>query len=133
MNIGSHSDSMAHMQIDDTDDMGLEREVDDNLPNFDEELDQPARVPHIEEAEEDEAATRQWYKHDFPEQRQAGIPHGQGKTSFERICDEQILHGAEVLGPFKDDEEWELAKWLIKNVGHNAAEEFLKLPMVSDE
>ncbi|PBK87099.1 hypothetical protein ARMGADRAFT_939452, partial [Armillaria gallica] len=33
-------------------------------------------------------------------------------------------------GPFKDDEEWELAKWLIHNVGHNAAEEFLKLPII---
>lgn len=129
---------MAQMHIDDANDMGLEPEVHnshhlDNLPNFDKELDQPAQVPRIEEIDDEEVMTHQWYKHDFPEQRQAGIPHGEGKTSFEQIRDEQILRGAEVLGPFKDDEEWELAKWLIKNVGQNVAEEFLKLPMVSDE
>ncbi len=75
----------------------------------------------------------QWYKHDFLAEKQAGIAYSRGKTSFEKIHDEQILTGAEVLGPFKDDEEWELAKWLIKNVGHTAAEEFLKLPMVHVE
>ncbi|KAJ6454809.1 hypothetical protein C8R45DRAFT_1188877 [Mycena sanguinolenta] len=51
---------------------------------------------------------------------------------FERIRDDQILTGCEVLGPFADEEEWELAKWLIKNVGHNQAEAFLKLPIIGD-
>ncbi|KAK6988497.1 hypothetical protein R3P38DRAFT_3332030 [Favolaschia claudopus] len=53
------------------------------------------------------------------------------KTVFETIRDEEILKGAEVLGPFKDEAEWELAKWLIKHVGDTAAEEFLKLSIVS--
>lgn len=53
------------------------------------------------------------------------------KTAFEHIRDDQILTGCEVLGPFADEEEWELAKWLIKNVGHNQTEAFLKLPIVS--
>ncbi|KAK0220037.1 hypothetical protein IW262DRAFT_1461264 [Armillaria fumosa] len=39
--------------------------------------------------------------------------------------------GMDILGPFKDDDEWELAKWLIKNMGHTAAEEFLKLPIIA--
>ncbi|KAF8181120.1 RNA ligase-domain-containing protein [Mycena galopus ATCC 62051] len=51
---------------------------------------------------------------------------------FEHIRDEQILDGCQVLGPFADEEEWELAKWLIKNVGHNQAEAFLKLPIIGD-
>ncbi|KAJ7314250.1 hypothetical protein DFH08DRAFT_716947 [Mycena albidolilacea] len=50
---------------------------------------------------------------------------------FEHIRDDQILTGCEVLGPFADEEEWELAKWLIKNIGHNQTEAFLKLPIVS--
>ncbi|KAF8196303.1 hypothetical protein K438DRAFT_1825958 [Mycena galopus ATCC 62051] len=52
---------------------------------------------------------------------------------FEHICDEQILDGCQVLGPFADEEEWELAKWLIKNVGHNQVEVFLKLPIILDQ
>ncbi|KAJ6617199.1 hypothetical protein B0H10DRAFT_2176477 [Mycena sp. CBHHK59/15] len=38
-------------------------------------------------------------------------------------------HG--ILGPFVDKEELELAKWLIKNIGHNQAEAFLKLPIIN--
>ncbi|KAJ7160307.1 hypothetical protein C8R46DRAFT_830620, partial [Mycena filopes] len=53
-----------------------------------------------------------------------------GKTRFEEIRDAEILKGAEVLGPFKDEAEWELAKWLIKHVGHTATDEFLKLRII---
>ncbi|KAJ6580316.1 hypothetical protein B0H10DRAFT_2341498 [Mycena sp. CBHHK59/15] len=66
-----------------------------------------------------------------PEQR-AGATYGHSKTMFEHIRDDQILTGCEVLGPFADEEEWELAKWLIKNVGHNQTEVFLKLPIIAD-
>ncbi|KAJ6527329.1 hypothetical protein DFH09DRAFT_1328133 [Mycena vulgaris] len=37
-----------------------------------------------------------------------------------------------VLGPFRDDEEWQLAKWLIKHVGHTATDDFLKLSIISN-
>ncbi|KAE9392970.1 hypothetical protein BT96DRAFT_784742, partial [Gymnopus androsaceus JB14] len=60
----------------------------------------------------------------------AGQTFSRGRTTFQIIRDDQILKGAEILGPFADAEEWELAKWLIKNVGHNATESFLKLPIV---
>lgn len=33
--------------------------------------------------------------------------------------------------PFNSQDEWELAQWLLRNVGHNATEDFLKLPIVS--
>ncbi|KAJ7766420.1 hypothetical protein DFH07DRAFT_867038 [Mycena maculata] len=62
----------------------------------------------------------------------AGATYGTGKTSFEIIRDEEILKGGMVLGPFRDDDEWQLAKWLIKYVGHTATNEFLKLPIISD-
>ncbi|KAF8207692.1 hypothetical protein K438DRAFT_1755126 [Mycena galopus ATCC 62051] len=53
-------------------------------------------------------------------------------TLTDPIRDEQILDGCQVLGPFADEEEWELAKWLIKNVDHNQADVFLKLPIIGD-
>ncbi|KAJ7447660.1 hypothetical protein FB451DRAFT_1535820, partial [Mycena latifolia] len=62
---------------------------------------------------------------------QAGATFGKGPTTFQTIRDDQILQGAEILGPFENDDEWELAKWLIKNVGHNQMEAFLKLPIIN--
>ncbi|KAJ6559359.1 hypothetical protein DFH09DRAFT_921717 [Mycena vulgaris] len=72
------------------------------------------------------------FEEPFPPERNAGATYGRSKTTFEHIRDDQILTGCEVLGPFADEEEWELAKWLIKNVGHNQTEAFLKLPIVTD-
>ncbi len=46
---------------------------------------------------------------------------------FHHIRDQQVLAGAEIWELFTDEEEWELVKWLNKNVRHNAADEFLKL------
>ena len=72
------------------------------------------------------------YVDTFPEEAYAGASYGPARTLFESIRDEQVLRGIEILGPFESDAEWQLAKWLIKNVGHNQAEEFLKLPIVCD-
>lgn len=85
------------------------------------------RAPRVTEVRDESDI----YCMDFPEESQAGATFGTAKTIFETIQDDQILKGGEVLGPFADDEEWQLAKWLIKNVGHNQAEAFLKLPIVS--
>ncbi|KAG1883131.1 hypothetical protein F4604DRAFT_1576473 [Suillus subluteus] len=41
------------------------------------------------------------------------------------------LSDSGVWGPFKDEEEWQLAKWLIQNAGQNQTDQFLKLPIVS--
>ncbi|KAL1660996.1 hypothetical protein GGF50DRAFT_129833 [Schizophyllum commune] len=60
----------------------------------------------------------------------AGACFDEAATLFESIRDDQVLEGCEVLGPFADDDEWELAKWLIKNVGHNAADDLLRLPIM---
>jgi hypothetical protein len=54
-----------------------------------------------------------------------------GTTVFQNIRDGHITQKNKVLGPFKDDAEWELAKWLIKNVGQAQVETFLKLSTVS--
>ena len=36
-----------------------------------------------------------------------------------------------VLGPFRDESEWELAKWMVKNIGQGQADTLLKLSIVS--
>src|SRR5882762_864541 len=45
--------------------------------------------------------------------------------------EDQKLEGLEPEAPFADEEEWELVKWLMKNVGQTKADDFLKLPIVS--
>lgn len=70
------------------------------------------------------------YVQDFPSAACAGATYGTRRTSFDEIRDDQILRGAEIWGPFENDEQWQLMKWLVKNVGHNQAEEFFKLAVV---
>ena len=108
-------------------------DIDSELPMEAEEpiSDEDAQRPRVSmEDVTDNDEDAEWV-HKFPEQWSAGAAHKSSHTLFESICDDQVLRGAEVLGPFENDEEWQLAKWLIKNVGHNQAEHFLKLPIVS--
>ncbi|KAJ6471238.1 hypothetical protein C8R47DRAFT_988352 [Mycena vitilis] len=96
-----------------------------------EEPDQDASIP-AQPSQAPRPGERAQY-HQTPEEKlYAGATHGSGKTTFELIRDEEVLQGGTVLGPFRDDDEWQLAKWLIKNVGHTATEEFLKLSIISD-
>ncbi|KAF9235433.1 hypothetical protein BU15DRAFT_89590 [Melanogaster broomeanus] len=39
--------------------------------------------------------------------------------------------GLDPWGPFADEEEWELVKWLFRHVGQTGIEEFTKLPITS--
>lgn len=49
---------------------------------------------------------------------------------FDALCHRQEK---DTYAPFQDRNEWELAQWLIKNVGQTQTEAFLKLPIVSVE
>jgi hypothetical protein len=82
----------------------------------------------MEEVEDEDCV----YVEEFPKACQAGATFGDGPMIFQKIRDDQVMNGDEILGPFENDDEWELAKWLIKNVGHNQMEAFLKLPIVSN-
>ncbi|KAI5985084.1 hypothetical protein EDD15DRAFT_2374584 [Pisolithus albus] len=65
-----------------------------------------------------------------PLNTKAGASHGTASTPFETIRDEEVLGVGEIWGPFKSEGEWQLVKWLIKNVGHGQAEEFLRLNII---
>ncbi|KAJ8495203.1 hypothetical protein ONZ45_g12952 [Pleurotus djamor] len=101
----------------------------DTIETFEEA---PVPPPSMEEVSDDNEEAG-CYIRDYPAHRQAGATFGEGLTSFQAIRDDQILQGGAVYGPFENDDDWELAKWLIKNVGHNQAEEFLKLPIISEK
>lgn len=83
----------------------------------------------------DEGWSGQVWREDPPAQLQAGRPNGQGLCPFELLRQEQARDseglGRGIWGPFANEDEWQLAQWLIKNVGHNQAEKFLNLNIVS--
>lgn len=53
------------------------------------------------------------------------------KTQFEKWSETQNEKGESPWAPFEDQEEWDLAQWLIKTVGQKSIDEYLKLPIVS--
>ncbi|KAJ7429562.1 hypothetical protein B0H11DRAFT_1944597 [Mycena galericulata] len=119
------------------DDIPLENEVHASQPRDfpeyedpDQDASRPTDSPTVRPAGDTDTRAR-WVR-THPPSVAAGATYGKAKTSFEMIRDDEILKGGMVLGPFHDDDEWQLAKWLIKNVGHTATEEFLKLSMISD-
>jgi len=60
-----------------------------------------------------------------------GVPIRPAESYFEKVRDEQKKHGEEPWAPFQDMEEWELGQFLMLNLGQNATDKFLKLPIVS--
>ena len=52
---------------------------------------------------------------------------GEGKTIFEEICERQEAMCEPPKAPFADEDEWDLARWLMKNVTQTATNEFLKM------
>lgn len=90
----------------------------------------PSQRARVEDVLDEDWSGQLWSEH-APSHLRAGHRIGQGLCSFEEIRDEQVLRGSDIWGPFASEDEWDLAKWLIKNVGQNQAEKFLKLNMVS--
>jgi hypothetical protein len=71
------------------------------------------------------------YAQMFDEKRAADIL-GTAQTSFEEMRATREAAGIGNYAPFADKDEWELAEWLINNVNQRATDEFLKLPIVSN-
>ncbi|KAG0691813.1 Zn-finger domain-containing protein [Suillus ampliporus] len=71
----------------------------------------------------------------YPAEALAGVPTTEQEnipTKFHRIQDELENSDEGMWGPFHNEDEWELAKWLIQNVGQNQTDKFLKLPIIKD-
>jgi hypothetical protein len=94
------------------------------------DADVPDRRARVEEVEDEEdGGIRRWVE-DYP--RPAGTPKASAQTYFEKLLAEQRAKGEDPWAPFADEEEWGLAQWLMLNVGQNATDKFLKLPIVSN-
>jgi hypothetical protein len=93
----------------------------------------PTHMVEVEGLEEDVYTRKKVKRIAFPikDGLKPGHAYRLGKTAFQSIRDDLITQNGEVLGPFKNDAEWELAKWLIKNVGHSQVDTLLKLSIVS--
>lgn len=62
----------------------------------------------------------------------AGHVYSQRATYFEELKTQRESQGFSKWAPFKDEEEWELAQWLIRSgLSQTAIDEFLKLAVVS--
>jgi len=90
---------------------------------------QRATVEDVEDEGETKESAR--YIEEFPDSFGAGSVWGEDVPFFEkiRLCQEE--DGSSQWGPFKDKEEWELAEWLIRNVGQKQTDAFLNLNIVS--
>ena len=89
----------------------------------------PDRKPRVEEVEDEESGTHRWWLKDFL--LPAGAQLRPVQSYFKTVQEEQVKNGVDPWAPFKDEEEWELGQWLITNVGQNAMDKYLKLPIVS--
>jgi Plavaka transposase len=88
--------------------------------------DRRARVEEVDD--EEDGGIRRWIE-DYPQP--AGSAGMSAQTYFENLLEEQRAKGQDAWAPFEDEEEWGLAQWLMLNVGQNATDKFLKLPIVS--
>jgi hypothetical protein len=68
----------------------------------------------------------------YPNDAYAGAAYERADLKFEKIKQAEMVEGDSERrwGPFADEEEWELAEWLIHNVGQKQTDTFLKLPIV---
>ncbi|KAG2127611.1 uncharacterized protein EDB93DRAFT_1256934 [Suillus bovinus] len=86
--------------------------------------DSETRCVTIEEVEDDGGTQFGHYFEPIPD---AGWALREGETKFEGYRRYQEEDGEDSYSPFENAEEWDLAQWLIKNVGQTQTEEFLKL------
>ena len=94
-------------------------------------LEPPRNRVTIEDVTEEETQDSGHYVEEYPTERKAGAAWGKEEPLFVRIQRDQQEDGTSKWGPFKDQEEWELAEWLSKNVGQKQMDTYLKLNIVS--
>ncbi|KIJ43886.1 hypothetical protein M422DRAFT_252812 [Sphaerobolus stellatus SS14] len=71
---------------------------------------------------------------EFPEEYQAGRTYGQHATRWERMQDERIHGSKDKWGGFGGQEEWELARWMMKSgLSQGEIDKYLKLRIRTED
>ena len=83
----------------------------------------------VEEVDDEEAGGLRRWVQEF--EGAAAEVLAEGKTLFDELREQQEAMCEPPLAPFADEEEWELAQWLMKNVTQTATDQFLKSKGVS--
>lgn len=118
--------------LDDGDDTGMQA-ADDFVPPVNPVPVQPqSKRARVEEVEDEDCVPRPHYTRFVrPYPRPVGTPIRKEKTKFETLLEQQAADGKQPWEPFASKDEWQLATWLMANVGQTATDEYLKLPIVS--
>ncbi|KAG0698831.1 hypothetical protein DFH29DRAFT_983729 [Suillus ampliporus] len=86
----------------------------------------------VEEVEDEDGMLFPNNRRYFEPQPDAGWALHEGETSFERYRTYQEEEGEDPWSSFEDAEEWDLAQWLVKNLGQMWTDKFLKLPITQN-
>jgi hypothetical protein len=57
---------------------------------------------------------------------------GEAETLFQKWEQRHWFEGSSEWAPFENQQEWELAQWLMKSLGQTSIDEYLKLSIVSN-
>lgn len=91
--------------------------------------------PHhatVEDADDEDGSLHEHYAQPFPTSKPAGVPVFPNRvpTNFEKLRDNFGLQHQSSWGPFSDDEDWQMAKWIAETIGQKVTDRFLKLKKV---
>lgn len=112
----------------------MEYPQDEDLPEVEEP---PSKRARVEEVVDEDLEAGGLPKQPFRAYENAEAVRqatkGTGETLFERIQLEQSAGGySSQWGPFADEEEWELAHWVVtEGLSQGAVDRYLKLAIVS--
>ncbi len=115
---------MSDLQLDDS--RSAANGETDDIPNRDSSK---RRRVTVEEVEDEEGGHGPWVCTEYPGLVAQSL--GEAVTHFEDCRREQEALGQGVHAPFADDEEWGMAKWLMKRPTQTGIDEMCKLPIVS--
>ncbi|KAJ7183395.1 hypothetical protein C8R46DRAFT_884092 [Mycena filopes] len=97
------------------------------VPPVEERASAKRRRATMEEVEDED---ERWVQ-DFPQDMAAGAILEECKTQFEELLEKQKAAGEEPWSPFKSEDEWELARWLMtSSLSQSKTDDFLKLNSV---
>lgn len=104
-------------------------DIDMIIDNILDESDHRARVEDVMEEEERQFEQQPFaqFVQPYPPEYRAGKALQRGQTAFSKLKKKQKGEGKSIWEPFASREKWEVAQWLMENVGQTSTDTFLKI------